>query len=72
MSTAPEVILANELKIPYALTALSTDYDAWRDSSEAVTWELIVRVFGENINKVSQLLLDVLQMISKRTIKSVE
>jgi 5'-methylthioadenosine phosphorylase len=64
MSTAPEVILANELKIPYALTALSTDYDAWREVSDAVSWEEIVRVFRQNVNKVSQLLLDVLQMMS--------
>jgi len=64
MSTAPEVILANELKIPYALTALSTDYDAWREASDAVTWEEILKVFKQNINKVSQLLLDVLKTLS--------
>lgn len=64
MSTAPEVILANELKIPYALTALSTDYDAWREAPEAVSWDEIVRVFRQNVNKVSQLMLDVLRMMS--------
>ena len=29
MSTCPEVILANELKIPYQTIAMSTDYDTW-------------------------------------------
>jgi 5'-methylthioadenosine phosphorylase len=65
MSTAPEVILANELKIPYALAALSTDYDAWRNESDAVSWEEIIKVFRKNINKVSQLLLEVLTMLGQ-------
>lgn len=65
MSTAPEVILAHELNIPYTLIALSTDYDAWRDGSEAVSWEEIVKVFRQNTNKVKQLLLEVLSILSK-------
>ena len=65
MSTAPEVILANEAGIPYALTALSTDYDAWRETSEAVSWDEIVRVFRENLNKVSQLLLEALLILGE-------
>jgi 5'-methylthioadenosine phosphorylase len=64
MSTAPEVILANELQIPYALAALSTDYDAWRENDEAVSWEEIIKVFRKNINKVSRLLLDALTTLS--------
>lgn len=65
MSTAPEVILANELKIPFALAALSTDYDAWRDNSEAVSWEGILEVFHKNIKKIRQLLLGTLEMLSE-------
>jgi 5'-methylthioadenosine phosphorylase len=70
MSTAPEVILANELHIPYALAALSTDYDAWRENDKAVSWEEIVTVFRQNINKVSELLLDVLSSLSKRNMNN--
>ncbi|MBE0661956.1 MAG: MTAP family purine nucleoside phosphorylase [Bacteroidales bacterium] len=69
MSTAPEVILANELQIPYALAALSTDYDAWRENDKAVSWEEIVTVFRQNINKVSKLLLDVLALLSDRNMR---
>jgi 5'-methylthioadenosine phosphorylase len=65
MSTAPEVILANELKIPYALAALSTDYDAWRENDEAVSWEEIIKVFRKNINKVSRLLTDALTILNE-------
>ena len=31
MSVAPEVILANELGIPYAVVAMSTDFDSWKE-----------------------------------------
>jgi len=65
MSTAPEVILAHEMKIPYALVALSTDFDAWREGSDAVSWEEIVRVFKENTNKVRLMLLEVLRMLGE-------
>lgn len=64
MSTAPEIILANELQIPYVLAALITDHDAWRENDEAVSWEEIVKVFRQNINKVSKLLLDVLTTLN--------
>ncbi len=60
MSTAPEVILANELKIPYALAALCTDYDAWRENEQGVSWEEVLRVFKQNVAKLSHLLIEVL------------
>ena len=56
MSVAPECILANELKIPYAAIALSTDYDCWKEDEESVTWEEVITVFNQNIKKVLGLL----------------
>ena len=38
MSIAPECILANEIGIPYAAVALSTDYDCWKTDEEPVIW----------------------------------
>ena len=58
MSVAPETILANELGIPYAAVAMSTDYDCWKDDEEPVSWEEILKVFGENVEKVKKLLLN--------------
>jgi len=52
MSVAPECILANELKIPYAALALSTDYDCWKTNEEPVTWEEVLKVFNQNIKNV--------------------
>ena len=56
MSVAPECILANELKIPYAAVALSTDYDCWKTNEEPVTWEEVLKVFNQNVENVIQLL----------------
>lgn len=57
MSTAPEAILANEIGIPYAAIAMSTDYDCWKTDEEPVTWEAVLKVFNQNVSKVINLLL---------------
>ena len=57
MSVAPEVILANEAGLPYAAVAMSTDYDCWKTDEAPVTWEDILRIFKENAEKVTDVLL---------------
>ncbi len=57
MSIAPEAILANEVKIPYAAVAMSTDYDCLFDDIEPVSHEEVLKVFSENVDKVVRLLL---------------
>jgi len=56
MSIAPEAILANEAGIPYAAVAMSTDYDCWKTDEKPVTWEEVLKVFGQNVEKVTKLL----------------
>lgn len=63
MSVAPEAILANEIGIPYATIAMSTDYDSWKDDEEPVSWEQVLRVFEENISKVLSLLKEVIPSV---------
>lgn len=58
MSIAPEAALANEAGIPYAVVAMSTDYDSWREGEEPVTWQEIKKVFKENVEKVISLLIN--------------
>jgi 5'-methylthioadenosine phosphorylase len=58
MSIAPECILANEAGIPYAAVAMSTDYDCWKEDEEPVTWEAVLKIFAENVEKVIGLLLN--------------
>ena len=63
MSSATETTLANEAGIPYALIAMSTDYDSWRTGDEPVTWEEIERVFAENAARVTTLLTSIITKI---------
>lgn len=60
MSTCPEVILANELKIPYQTIAMSTDYDCWKEDENPVTFEMILERMKENAEKVKALLIKVI------------
>lgn len=63
MSIAPEAILANELGIPYAVIAMSTDYDAWKTDEAPVTWEEVLKVFEKNVHNVLSLLQEVIPLI---------
>jgi len=65
MSVAPEVILANEAGIPYAAIAMSTDYDCWKEDEAPVSWEEVLKVFGENVNNVLHLILKVISHMKR-------
>lgn len=64
MSIAPEAILANEAGIPYAAIAMSTDYDCWKEDEAPVTWEEILKVFSQNVEKVTQLLIKAIPKVT--------
>jgi len=63
MSTCPEVILAGELHIPYQTIAMSTDYDCWKENEAPVTYEMVMKIMGQNAEKVKQLLIKVIPRI---------
>ena len=63
MSIAPEAILANEIELPYATVAMSTDYDCWKEDEEPVSWEEIMAVFKKNASNVERLLVDTIPKI---------
>jgi 5'-methylthioadenosine phosphorylase len=59
MTGHPEGILARELELAYASVALITDYDVGLkegDEVPEVTTEDVMRVFGENVSRVRELL----------------
>ena len=58
MTTVPEVVLANEVNIPYQPIAMSTDYDCWKKDEEPVTFEMILKRMNQNASKVKSLLLE--------------
>lgn len=63
MSVAPEAILANEIGIPYACIAMSTDYDAWHEDEEPVSWEKVFEVFDQNAKKITRVILKMIEII---------
>ncbi|MFA5125245.1 MAG: S-methyl-5'-thioadenosine phosphorylase [Patescibacteria group bacterium] len=63
MSTCPEVILANELGLPYQTIAMSTDYDCWKTDEVPVTFEMVMQRMTENAEKVKQLLIKIIPKI---------
>lgn len=56
MTQYPECYLARELEICYCNISLITDHDAGAEGAEPVSNEEVVRVFGENNDKVRALL----------------
>lgn len=64
MSTVPEAILANEMKIPYASIAMCTDYDCWKSDQNPVTWEGVVQIFNKNVKNVIDLILTTINSYS--------
>ncbi len=65
MSTCPEIVLANELKIPYQTIAMSTDYDCWKDDEAPVSFEMILRRMAENAEKVKKLIVMAVKKIGQ-------
>jgi 5'-methylthioadenosine phosphorylase len=64
MSVATEAMLANEAGIPYAVVAMSTDYDCWKEDEAPVSWEEILEVFHQNADRVKKLLIDAVSNLS--------
>ncbi len=56
MTTAPEIILANELGIPIATIALCTDFDSWRTDIGNPTNAEIREIIDNNLNNLREIL----------------
>jgi len=67
MSTAPEATLAMEAGIEYAVIAMSTDYDCWKQDEEPVTWEIISEIMDKNAQRVKEILVKTVESFSKLT-----
>ncbi len=55
MSTVPEVVLAREAGICYAAVVMSTDYDCWHKTEEAVDIQMVLKTFKKNAENVIKL-----------------
>jgi len=61
MSTVPECVLAREAGICYAVIAMSTDYDCWKE--QVVNIGDVLKVFKENAEKVKNLIIKTIPKI---------
>ncbi len=72
MTTFPEVALANELNIPYASLAMSTDYDCWKEEEIPVTMEMVMKTMKENAEKVKKILINVIPKIANKDLELIK
>lgn len=72
MTNVPEAFLAREAQMGYVTLAIATDYDCWReDPDEHVSVEAVFAVYNENIGKIKQLVLKLLENRISETPKSI-
>jgi 5'-methylthioadenosine phosphorylase len=64
MTALPEAKLAREAEICYATMAWITDYDCWRQGTEAVTVEMVVQNLKKNVAASKELLQRVIPKLS--------
>jgi len=64
MSTVPEVVLAREAGICYAIVAMSTDYDCFMEDRPHVTIDEVLKVMKQNADNVKRLLIEVIPKIN--------
>jgi 5'-methylthioadenosine phosphorylase len=63
MTGHPEAVLARELGLCYSTIALVTDLDAGVEGDHGVTLDEVLRVFGENTERLRAVLLDAVQRL---------
>ncbi len=56
MTAIPEAKLAREAEMCYCLISMVTDHDAWHETEEPVTAEMIFGYLGENTQNAKKIL----------------
>ena len=65
MTNMPEAKLAREAELPYATVAMVTDYDCWREATEAVSVEAVLAILKQNSETAKQTLLALAKAVSR-------
>ena len=63
MTTSPEVFLAREAEMCYAVMAHVTDYDVWHVSEQPVTVEMVIEILNRNTQLAQQAIRDLLRSL---------
>jgi 5'-methylthioadenosine phosphorylase len=64
MTNMPEAKLAREAELPYASVAMVTDYDCWREETEAVTVANVLEVMAANSARAKALVAALAQALA--------
>lgn len=67
MTAVPEVVLAREAGMDYAIISISTDYDCWKTDEEPVTWDMVKTRMNENAGKVKKILVHSIEELAGET-----
>ncbi|ERL95181.1 hypothetical protein D910_12449 [Dendroctonus ponderosae] len=63
MTTVPEVVLAKEARLIYAVIAMATDWDCWRSTGEKVSHNAVLK---ENVQQIVNLLQALIPKIAQQ------
>ncbi|MFC7536751.1 S-methyl-5'-thioadenosine phosphorylase [Sphingomonas sp. GCM10030256] len=66
MTAMPEAKLAREAELPYALVAMVTDYDCWRDGQAAVEVESVLATMRANAKAAARMLVALAAALPER------
>ena len=64
MTNMPEAKLAREAELPYATLAMVTDYDCWREATEAVSVEAVLGILKQNGETATKTIAKLANMLS--------
>jgi len=64
MTACPEYKLAREAEINFAIIALSTDYDCWKEDEAHVTVDDVVATMKSNVSKAKAIIKDAVPLIA--------
>lgn len=64
MTTSPEVFLAREAEICYAVMAHVTDYDVWHVSEQPVTVDMVIEILNRNTQIAQQAVRNLVRSVS--------
>ena len=57
--------LAKEAGLLYGAVAMATDYDCWRDAEDTVCASDVLKVFKQNVNKVTNIIVEAVELIGQ-------
>lgn len=63
MTAMPEAKLAREAELPFAMVAMVTDYDCWREEEAAVDVAQVIAQLGANATKARTMVLNLLRAL---------